>query len=209
MSQFIPLLKTALAKNAITVSDAQLKQLNDYLILLQTWNRVFNLTNILDPNQMVYLHIVDSLLIQPYLNGKNLLDVGSGAGLPGIPLAIFNPEQQWTLLDKNSKKTRFMRQAAAELQLPNVSIVHSRTEEFHPTQCFDSILSRAFASLDVFVNTTKHVLAPNGLFLAMKGKFPHEELAELPEGSYRFEVKRIEMKGMDVERHIVCIRPIK
>lgn len=207
MTKFLSILEEGLSKNNLSLSDGQTQQLVTYLELMQTWNKVFNLTNITTPHDMVYLHIIDSLLINPFLHGKRFLDVGSGAGLPGIPLAILNPDLEWTLLDKNNKKTRFMRQAAAELQLLNVKIIHSRTEEFHPEQGFDSILSRAFASLTTFVDTTKHLLAEQGIFLAMKGKFPHDELSELPAARYNMRVEEIVLKGMDVERHIVCIRP--
>lgn len=207
MTNFADILQAGLKKNNILLTEHQIQQLVNYLALMQTWNKVFNLTNITDPHDMVYLHIIDSLLINPYLHGHTFLDVGSGAGLPGIPLAVLNPDHTWTLLDKNNKKTRFMRQAAAELGLTNVNIIHSRTEEFHPAQGFDSILSRAFASLTTFVESTKHLLAEQGVFLAMKGKFPQDELAELPESRYNRTVEKIALKGMDVERHIVCIRP--
>lgn len=207
MTTFVSILQEGLKKNKLSLSDHQSQQLVTYLELLQTWNKVFNLTNITDPHDMVYLHIIDSLLINPYLHGSTFLDVGSGAGLPGIPLAILNPALQGTLLDKNNKKTRFMRQAVAELQLSNVNIIHSRTEEFHPVQGFDSILSRAFASLATFVESTNHLLAEQGVYLAMKGKVPHEELAELPSTRYNTRVEKIELKGMDVERHVICIRP--
>jgi len=207
MKNIAALLTDALKKNNLSLSEQHIQLLVRYLELLQTWNKVFNLTNIIEPAEMVYLHIIDSLLIDPFLRGQHFLDVGSGAGLPGIPLAILHPEQQWTLLDKNSKKTRFMQQAVAELGLANASIMHARTEEFHPAQGFDSILSRAFASLAVFVTTTRHLLAPNGVFLAMKGKFPQEELAELSESQYSCQIEKIAMKGRDVERHIICIQP--
>lgn len=206
MENFKPLLETALAKNQLALNNEQIGQLAQYLQLLQTWNKVFNLTNITNPLDMVELHIIDSLLVQPYLHGKNMLDVGSGAGLPGIPLAVLNPDQKWVLLDKNNKKTRFMQQAVAELQLDNVSIVHARTEEFHPEAGFDSILSRAFASLAVFVSTTKHLLAADGIFLAMKGQYPQDELAELAQDTYQCQVNEILIKGRDVKRHIVIIR---
>ena len=140
------LLTQALKENNLIISDAAQQQLLNYLALLQQWNKVFNLTAITDPREMVYLHIIDSLAIQPFLNGKRFLDVGSGAGLPGIPLAIIHPDQHWVLLDKNNKKTRFITQACAELRLTNVEAVHARCEDFKPTQCFDNIVARAFAT---------------------------------------------------------------
>jgi 16S rRNA (guanine527-N7)-methyltransferase len=196
------LLLDALRENDITLADEAVDKLVRYLELMQTWNRVFNLTSITEPRDMVYLHIIDSLLTAPFLRGKRFLDVGSGAGLPGIPLAIMHPEHEWVLLDKNNKKTRFMTQVIAELQLQNVQAVHSRAEDFHPAVCFDSILSRAYATLSLFIKTTRHLICKNGTFIAMKGKYPHEELAELTEAA---EVTPLNMKGKTLERHIVSI----
>ena len=197
------LLTNALKENAISLTAASKQKLVQYLILLQTWNRVFNLTTITKPRDMVYLHIIDSLMIHPYLHGSRMLDVGSGAGLPGIPLALINPNQQWVLLDKNSKKTRFMTQAVAELGLNNVEIVHSTSYDFHPDACFDSILSRAFGTIRMFAETTEHLLCPDGLFIAMKGRYPHEELNEIPDRFIVRDVTRLDIQGIDVERHIV------
>ncbi len=147
--------------------------------------------------------IIDSLAVQPYLQGQRMLDVGTGAGLPGIPLAIVNPQQQWILLDKNSKKTRFLTQVVAELGLTHVTVIHSRSEDFHPTQCFDSILSRALGSLRLFAETTEHLLCQQGKWIAMKGKYPQEELKDIPDRFQLVDVTRLNLKGMDIERHIV------
>jgi 16S rRNA (guanine527-N7)-methyltransferase len=206
MQTLAPLLKKALQENTIRLTDTAFQQLISYLELLLTWNRVFNLTNITAPRDMVYLHIIDSLAVSPYLHGQRLLDVGSGAGLPGIPLAIMHPEQDWVLLDKNSKKTRFLTQTIAELRLPNVQVVHSRSEDFHPEQGFDSILSRAFGTIQLFVETTEHLLRPNGLFIAMKGRIPQEELNDSPDRFLVQDVARLDVKGIDIERHIVRLR---
>lgn len=200
------LLNTALQKNAMTLSPDCKQKLVAYLQLLQTWNRVFNLTTITRPNEMVYLHIIDSLAVEPLLQGDRYLDVGSGAGLPGIPLAIIHPEQHWVLLDKNSKKTRFLTQAVAELNLKNVEVIYSRCEDFHPAVCFDSILSRAFGTLRLFTEATAHLLCSEGLFIAMKGKYPQEELDDLPEQIMAKSITRLNLKGMDVERHVVCLQ---
>jgi len=199
-------LAQALDKNKLTVSPTMQQQLVHYLDLLQTWNRVFNLTTITDSRDMVYLHIIDSLTVQPYLQGTRFLDVGSGGGLPGIPLAIMNPDQQWTLLDKNSKKTRFLTQAIAELGLTNAQAVHSRCEDFQPPAGFDTIVSRAFSSIALFVETTQHLLNPTGQWLAMKGKHPQEELHDIPNSILAQQVVRLDIKGMDIERHLVCLR---
>lgn len=205
MSQLADLLKHALIDNHIEASDTQQAKWVSYLDQLLVWNKAFNLTNITNPKDMIYLHIIDSLLVAPFIKGQHCLDVGSGAGLPGIPLAILNPEQHWTLLDKNSKKTRFMIQAAGILGLKNISVVHSRAEDFHPTTPFDCILSRAYASLALFIETTAHALAPTGTLIAMKGKNPSDEIADLPLDWRAEKPIALMMKGMTVDRHIVCL----
>ena len=195
----------ALKENNLTVTASAQQQLITYLDLLQRWNKVFNLTAITDPREMVYLHIIDSLAVQPLLTGKRLLDVGSGAGLPGIPLAITNPDQQWVVLDKNNKKTRFLTQACAELRLTNVEVVQARCEDFNPSQCFDNILSRAFGTLCLFTESTAHLLCEHGQFIAMKGKYPQEEINEL---STRFLLQKsvqLDIKGISIERHVICL----
>lgn len=196
------LLMEAATANHIALNEEQLDKLVQYLELMQTWNKVFNLTSITETREMVYLHIIDSLLTAPFLTGERMLDVGSGAGLPGIPLAILRPQQQWVLLDKNNKKTRFMTQAAAELGLKNVQVIHSRAEDFHPERKFDHILSRAYATLALFIETTRHLLSKNGTFIALKGRYPHDEIAEI---SNEVAVSPVNMTGMSLERHIVCI----
>jgi 16S rRNA (guanine527-N7)-methyltransferase len=198
------LLSQALAKNNIQLSDETQQTVLHYLDLMQKWNRVFNLTNITDPREIIYLHVIDSLVMQPYIYGTRLLDVGTGAGLPGMILAITHPHLQWTLLDKNNKKTRFLTQVVAELSLKNVTVVHQRSEDFHPPQGFDMILSRAYGTLRMFLETTEHLLANQGIFVAMKGKYPIDELKEVPERFVLQKADRIEIKGMDIERHVIC-----
>jgi len=205
MPQLSQILTQALSKNNLTLNAACQQKLITYLALLRKWNKAFNLTAITEPREMVYLHLIDSLVISPYLHGTNMLDVGSGAGLPGIPLAIMNPQQQWTVLDKNSKKTRFLLQTVAELALKNVAVVHGRSEDFRPSQCFDSILSRAFGTLAMFIETTEHLLCPHGRLIAMKGKYPQEELAELPDHFVAQQTIRLGVQGVDIERHVVCL----
>lgn len=201
-----PLLSTALRDNQLIVDEPQQQKLIAYLELLQRWNKVFNLTTITEPREMVYLHLIDSLLMQPFLHGKRMLDVGSGAGLPGIPLAIVNPHLHWTLLDKNSKKTRFITQAVAELKLTNVDIINERSEDFQPTSGFDSILSRAYGTIAMFLETTKHLLAPGGIFIAMKGKYPTDELADLPSTFTVEKTVPIPIKGITVDRCVVVLK---
>lgn len=199
------LLSAALAENNLNVEAAAQEKLLIFLNLMQTWNRVYNLTTITEPRDMVYLHLVDSLVVQPYLHGKKMLDIGTGAGLPGIPLAIINPQRQWVLLDKNNKKIRFLTQVIAELGLHNVKAVHERGQDFQPELCFDSILSRAFGTLKMFVETTQHLLCEQGVLIAMKGKHPQEELNTLPDLFKVKNISRLEINGINVERHIVCL----
>ena len=200
------LLSLALKENHLDVGQDAQQKLLQYLHLLKEWNQVFNLTTIIKPRDMVYLHIIDSLIVQPFIHGKRLLDVGSGAGLPGIPLAIVNPELEWVLLDKSNKKTRFLTQVIAELSLRNATAIHSRCEQFHPEARFDSILSRAFGTISMFVTTTEHLLCPDGNWIAMKGKFPQDEVNNLPDRFVVEQSRRLEIIGMTVERHIVCLR---
>lgn len=202
------LLNTALLQNHLQINDEAKKKFLVYLELLQTWNRVFNLTSITDPKEMVYLHLIDSLVVAPYVTGQTCLDVGTGAGLPGIPLAILNPTQTWVLLDKNSKKTRFLTQAIAELGLKNISVVHRRSEDFHPSHCFDSILSRALGTLAMFVTSTAHLLCPNGSFIAMKGKTYQDEIAALPKTVAVTDITRLDIQGINIERHLVRLRKL-
>lgn len=176
-----------------------------YIELLQKWNRVYNLTAIHDPEKIVQLHILDSLSVRAYLQGNRILDVGSGAGLPGIPLALTCPDKTFTLLDSNSKKTRFLTQVVCELGLKNVTVVHDRAENFHPDQCFDNIVTRAFAALTDMLLHTEHLLCPAGVFLAMKGIYPESEIQEMPAHFKLIAVHELIIKGLDAKRHLVCI----
>lgn len=206
MTVFSNLLKTALRENKLIISEPAQQKLIQHLELMQRWNKVFNLTTITDPREMVYLHLIDSLLMQPLLHGERLLDVGSGAGVPGIPLAITNPDRHWTLLDKNNKKTRFITQAVAELKLTNVEVVNERSEDFVSNNGFDAILSRAYGSIEMFLTTTAHLLAPNGIFLAMKGKYPEDELTNLPSNFTVEKTVPIEVKGIKVDRCVIVLK---
>lgn len=191
-------------------------QLLDYVRLLDKWNRVYNLTAVRDPAEMVTRHLLDSLTVMPFLNkeleGKRILDVGTGAGLPGIPLALLSaqthPERKFVLLDSNSKKTRFMQQAVAELGLNNVQVVQARTEAYHSDQGqgFDVVVSRAFASVaDMLAGAGQHC-ALNGVILAMKGADPAAELTDLDSNFVVTQVSRLVVPGLDEERHLVSLR---
>ncbi|MBS1248341.1 MAG: rRNA methyltransferase, partial [Proteobacteria bacterium] len=178
-----------------------------YLTLLERWNRAYNLTAVREPEAMVVRHLLDSLSILPWLEGPQVLDVGSGAGLPGIPLAIARPECEFCLLDSNGKRTRFLTQVTAELHLPNVGVVRSRVEDYRPATPFNSIVSRAFATLAELVKDAGRLCAPTGRLLAMKGVFPDDELARLPSGYVVVGVYPLRVPHLDAERHLVHLAP--
>lgn len=191
----------------LAVPEDASRRLLAFVELLAKWNRTFNLTAIKDPEQMVIRHILDSLVVLPYINGTRIIDVGSGAGLPGIPLAVVKPQWSVTLLDKQAKKARFMRQAAAELGLDGVQVVHQRAEAYRPRELFDTVITRAYASLRQMVETCGHLCAPAGRLLAMKGREAGGELRELPDG-YRWErTIALGVPGLNAARHLVVIAP--
>ncbi len=198
-------LHESLNANSWNFSSEIENKFESYLDLLQKWNRVYNLTAIRNYDDMVQLHILDSLSINPYLRGKRIIDIGTGAGLPGIPLAIINPEKEFVLLDSNSKKTRFLIQVVHELKLQNVQIIHSRCEDYHPEKCFDTIVTRAFASLKEMLVITKHLICTQGQFLAMKGVYPEPELKDIPDDFIVLGVHALRIKGLDADRCVVCL----
>lgn len=183
-------------------ADAEEKLLA-YLALLVKWNAAYNLTAVRDPQQMLVKHLLDSLSILPQVKGGTLIDVGTGAGLPGIVLAIARPALQVTLLDSNGKKVRFLRQVIAELKITNARAVHSRVEEFD--ERFDVVTSRAFATLADMVGWSGQLAAAGGEFLAMKGVRPDDEIAALPEGFKAVEVLPLAVPFLGEERHLVRI----
>jgi len=174
----------------------------DYLLLLQKWNKAYNLTAIRELSEMATLHVLDSLAILPFLHGQHLIDVGSGAGLPGIPLAIARPDCQIVLLDSNGKKTRFLQEVKRSLALSNIEIVHDRAENFHPAQPFDTVISRAFSDLAQMLYWTEHLVASKGIWLAMKGRYPETELHAVNQVS---QVKNYVVPGLQGERCCVII----
>lgn len=191
----------------LSLSDAQLSQLMDYLQLLVKWNSVYNLTAVRDPSQMVTQHLLDSLAAVPaFANATGVLDVGAGGGLPGIVLAVARPDLQITLIDTVHKKTAFLTQVKAELNLHNVTVKTGRVEQLQPDSPFDVITSRAFAELKDFVTWSSHLLSPHGCFLALKGIYPREEIERLPAGWTVTEVVALDVPGLDAERHIVRIQ---
>ncbi|MBU4500273.1 MAG: 16S rRNA (guanine(527)-N(7))-methyltransferase RsmG [Gammaproteobacteria bacterium] len=179
-----------------------------YLALLDKWNRVYNLTAVRDPERMVSHHLLDSLAAVPLFQAESVLDVGSGGGLPGIPLAIARPELQVTVIDSIAKKTAFLLQAKSELGLANLNVVTRRVEDFHPPAGFDVITSRAFSDLKEFVTLTRHLLMPGGRWLAMKGLIPHEEIATLP-GWVRVSANHeLRVPGLEASRHLIVLEPV-
>lgn len=181
----------------------QQQQLLDFVALLHKWNKVYNLTAVRDPAEMIGQHILDSLSIRPCLRGEYILDVGTGAGLPGIPLALVEPGKTFVLLDSNSKKTRFMKQAVAELKIKNITVVQARIEAFTSDQAFTSIVSRAFASMADFINGCEHLCQPHTVLLAMKGKHPADEILTMP-STWQISAERIlQVPGVEAERRIL------
>ena len=177
----------------------------EFCALLIKWNRAYNLTAITEPQQIVSLHLLDSLSVSPYLPNGRVIDVGSGGGLPGIPLAIIKPDQAFVLLDSNGKKTRFMVQAVGELGLKNVTVVNQRAEDYQPAELFDVIISRAFASVAAMVSQCGHLLGPGGRMLAMKGRPSPEELSAISGGFSVAEVIRLEIPGLNAERTLLML----
>lgn len=189
----------------IGLDAAARQRLLDFVALLQKWNAVHNLTAVRDADRMVDQHLLDSLAVLPHIQPGRLADVGSGGGLPGIPLAIARPELQVTLIDSSHKKTTFLRQAAAELQLSNVQVECTRVETWQPAELFNTVISRAFSELAQFYALARHLLAPGGVVLAMKGIYPHEEIAQLPPAASVREVKTLTIPGVDAQRHLVMM----
>ena len=193
-----------LAALPLELPDAAIATLLAYVGLLARWNATYNLSAVRDPVEMVTRHLLDSLSIVPLVRGASLADLGSGAGLPGIPLAIVAPERRVSVVDSNGKKTRFLRAAVRELGLANVTVVERRLEAVPGT--FDCITARAFASLADMLGWGGHLLAPGGVWLALKGRFPQDELAAVPAGFVIDTVLPLRVPGLDAERHAVIIR---
>lgn len=204
MSQ-IAQLESGLIRLGLDLPPVARDRLLAYAALLYKWNRTYSLTALREQDKAVSHHLLDSLAALPYLSADTLLDVGSGGGMPGIPLAIARPDLRVTLIDSNSKKAAFLKQAAIELALPNISVHCGRVEQYHPQDCFSAITSRAFSELADFVRLTRHLLATDGRWLALKGLWPHEEIARLPAAIVVDAVHRLEVPGVDAERHLVVM----
>ncbi|WP_237068202.1 16S rRNA (guanine(527)-N(7))-methyltransferase RsmG [Microbulbifer guangxiensis] len=207
MESFRPRLAEAAEQMAVPLTEEQQTQLLEYLALFARWNAAYNLSAVRDPAEMLERHIIDSLSVVNLCgeDAEPLLDVGSGGGLPGIPLAIAHPQRQVTLLDSNGKKTRFLFQVASQLPLPNVQVVHTRLEAFTPQQPFAAITSRAFATIADMISKSERLLTPGGKFYAMKGKFPQDELSALPKGIKVDRVHTLSVPGCDADRHLIVL----
>ncbi|VAW79084.1 16S rRNA (guanine(527)-N(7))-methyltransferase [hydrothermal vent metagenome] len=190
----------------ITIESGVQEVLVEYLQLLAKWNRAYNLTAVRDPKQMVTRHILDSLSIVKHVKGDFILDIGSGAGLPGIPLALCLPDYDFTLLDSNGKKTRFMTQAVKDLGIDNVSVIKARVEDYEPDVLFDTVVARAFSSIINLVRESVHLCKPKGQILSMKGTYPVAELDELPSTNEMVEVLRLDVPGVSAERHLAIVQ---
>ncbi|WP_390623780.1 16S rRNA (guanine(527)-N(7))-methyltransferase RsmG [Vibrio gallicus] len=200
-------LSALVAKTELQVNETQLNQLVGYVELLHKWNKAYNLTSVRNPSDMLIKHIMDSIVVSPHLQGSRFIDVGTGPGLPGIPLAIMNPDCEFVLLDSLGKRIRFIKQVLHELKIDNVLPMQSRVEEFQPQQKFDAVLSRAFASMTDMVNWCRHL--PNneqGVFLALKGQVSQQEINELPSWCSVIQVKALTVPELEGERHLVILQ---
>jgi 16S rRNA (guanine527-N7)-methyltransferase len=197
-------LASGLAALGLDLPATASEKLLAYRDLLLKWNKTYNLTALRDPEQAISHHLLDSLAILPWVEAGSLLDVGSGGGLPGIPLAISLPDLQVTMVDAVQKKATFLQQAAIELALPNARALHARVETLAGQ--YTQITSRAFSDLAEFTRLTRHLLAPGGRWLAMKGVRPNEEMAALPEGIRIDAIEPLSVPGLDAERHLIILK---
>ncbi|WP_198677281.1 16S rRNA (guanine(527)-N(7))-methyltransferase RsmG [Pseudidiomarina taiwanensis] len=204
-------LEVLLEQANIEAEPAQIEQWVKLVEQLNKWNKAYNLTSVRDPQQMLSRHIIDSLVVGPYLQGSRFIDVGTGPGLPGLPLAILKPECEFVLLDSLGKRIRFIRQVCHELKITNVVAVQSRVEEYldqatPETDKFDGVISRAFASLSDMLTWCAHLPRENGAFYALKGQYPDTELVELPPEFTLVESHALAVPGVDAERHLIIIK---
>jgi 16S rRNA (guanine527-N7)-methyltransferase len=203
MKNYTTLLTRGIAKLGLNFDENQIDKLLAYLHLLDKWNHHYNLSAIRDIEQMVTHHILDSLAVSPYLSDcERVLDVGTGAGLPGFVLAVCYPQHHFVLLDGNGKKIRFLVQAKHELKISNIEPVQARAENYQTTDCFNGIISRAVGSINELIDNTKHLLCPHGHWYAMKGNYPEAELKGL---TYPHRVERLDVPQLEGSRHLVII----
>ncbi|SHI23743.1 16S rRNA (guanine(527)-N(7))-methyltransferase RsmG [Ferrimonas marina] len=198
-------LSALIAQTSLEISPAQQKQLVELVELLDKWNKAYNLTSVRDPNEMLVRHILDSIVVGPHLAGQRFIDVGTGPGLPGLPLAICNPDKEFVLLDSLGKRIRFIRTVIHKLGLTNVTAVESRVEAYQPELGFDGVLSRAFASLEDMLSWCHHLPAPHGRFYALKGQLDPAELAAIPAGFAVQESHALQVPQLEGQRHLVIV----
>ncbi|MDO6446699.1 16S rRNA (guanine(527)-N(7))-methyltransferase RsmG [Colwellia sp. 1_MG-2023] len=199
-------LTSLIKKSNIKVNETQVSQLIQYVELLVKWNKAYNLTSVRDPHEMLVKHIMDSLAVGEVLDGEHFIDVGTGPGLPGIPLAILFPERSFVLLDSLGKRITFLRQVVFQLKLANVTPLLSRVEKYQPEVPFDGVLSRAFASLEDMINWCKHLIDQDGRFYALKGQYPKDELTQLPNDVSLIKSHEITVPNLIGERHVIELK---
>lgn len=192
----------------VDVTEQQKDQLINFVLLIHKWNKSYNLTSVRDPQQMLIKHIIDSIVVAPYLTKSRYIDVGTGPGLPGIPLSIMHPDKHFVLLDSLGKRVRFMKQAGFEMGLTNIEPVQSRVEQYQSDLPLDGVLSRAFASIKDMLHWCQHLVDSKGEFLALKGQYPEQEIALLPEGFEVVESVELDIPALDGDRHLIKIRKI-
>ena len=192
-----------LAEMKISATELQQKQLVGFVEMLNKWNKAYNLTSVRSPEQMLIRHVMDSLVVSPYLEGQRFIDVGTGPGLPGIPLAILNPDKEFVLLDSLGKRIRFQKQVQFELKINNFTSIESRVEAYQPEQKFDGVLSRAFASIADMLNWCHHLPKENGLFYALKGQLTAAELAAIPAEFTLVDTITLEVPKLEEQRHLL------
>jgi 16S rRNA (guanine527-N7)-methyltransferase len=206
LSQAAALLRQGIADLGLALPQSTTGRLLDYLALLAKWNRVYNLTAIREETKWVSHHLLDSLAVVPHLPAGRLVEVGSGAGLPGIPIALACPDRQVTLLDSNQKKGAFLIQSSTELALANVKVVTARSESYRPDHDFDVVISRAFSSIADFIRLAGHLCGPGGVLAAMKGAHPDAEVAQLPDPWKAETIIPLQVPQLNAERHLVMLR---
>jgi len=201
-------LKKLVAQTSLVLSEHQLQQLVAYVELLDKWNSAYNLTSVRDPEEMLVKHIMDSLVVAPFVTGQRIIDVGTGPGLPGIPLAIALPDKQFYLLDSLGKRIRFLNHVKLQLKLQNFEAIQSRVEDHHPETGYDAVLSRAFASMTDMVNWCQHLPGADGQFLAMKGALVQEEIAALPNFVKVVGSHPLQVPTLNAERYLVVLEKV-
>lgn len=203
--QLVAQLTSCLRNSDLVPNQEQIEKLVAFVLLMHKWNKAYNLTSVREPEKMLIKHIVDSIVVAPFLSQTQYIDVGTGPGLPGIPLAIMCPDKNFILLDSLGKRVRFMKQVAYELKLDNIQPVQSRVEDFIPTVKIDGVISRAFASLKDMLHWCQHLVDSQGVFMALKGQFPADEIAEIGEKFSLVESIKLNVPDLVGERHIIKI----